>query len=213
MPGRRGLFVAFEGGEGAGKSTQVQLLADALRERGWDVVCTREPGGTPTAEAIREVLLEVSEQPMAGRCEVLLFAAARADHAAAVIGPALERGAVVLCDRYIDSSLAYQGAARGFGVADVAAISSWATDGLLPHLTVLLDVDPRLGLARAKDGNRMEEESLRFHEDVRREFLDLAGRAPDRYVVVSADRPVTDIAAQIREAVDMVVTAQQVELA
>lgn len=213
MPGRRGLFVAFEGGEGAGKSTQVAMLADTLRERGWDVVCTREPGGTPTAEAIREVLLEVTDEPMAGRCEVLLFAAARADHAAAVIRPALERGAVVLCDRYIDSSLAYQGAARGFGVADVGAISAWATEELVPDLTVLLDVDPGLGLARAKDGNRMEEESLRFHEEVRQEFLDLAGRAPQRYLVVAADRPAQDIAAQISEAVDSTVKDQQVELA
>lgn len=212
MPAKAGLFVAFEGGEGAGKSTQVSLLADSLRARGWDVVCTREPGGTPTAEAIREVLLQPADEPMDGRCEVLLFAAARADHAAAVIRPALARGSVVLCDRYIDSSLAYQGAARGFGVADVGAISAWATEGLVPDLTVLLDVDPHLGLARAKDGNRMEEESLRFHEAVRQEFLDLAGRAPQRYLVMAADRPADDLAAQILAALDVVVEELHVEL-
>lgn len=212
MPGRRGLFVVFEGGEGAGKSTQVAMLAESLGARGWDVVRTREPGGTPTAEAIRRVLLEVTDQPMAGRCEVLLFAAARADHAAAVIRPALERGAVVLCDRYIDSSLAYQGAARGFGVADVGAISSWATEGLVPDLTVLLDVDPQLGLSRAQDGNRMEEESLRFHEEVRQEFRNLADREPQRYLVVAADRPVEDIAGHVLAAVDLIVKNTQVDL-
>lgn len=213
MPGRPGLFVVFEGGEGAGKSTQVALLADALRGRGLDVVCTREPGGTTTAESIREVLLATTDEPMTGRCEVLLFAAARADHAARVIRPALDRGAVVLCDRYVDSSLAYQGAARGFGVADVAAISTWATEGLVPDLTVLLDVDPSIGLARAEDGNRMEEESLRFHETVRREFLDLAGREPERYLVVAADRPPEEIAHEVRHAVDRVVGELRVELA
>lgn len=213
MPGKPGLFIAFEGGEGAGKSTQVALLADALRQRGCDVLCTREPGGTPTAEAIREVLLKPSQEPMAGRCEVLLFAAARADHAATVIRPALARGSVVLCDRYIDSSLAYQGAARGFGVADVGAISAWATEGLLPDLTVLLDVEPRIGLARAEDGNRMEEESLGFHELVRREFLDLAARSPKRYLVLAADDSADHLAAQIISAVDVALEELQVELA
>lgn len=213
MPVKPGLFVAFEGGEGAGKSTQVALLAQALRDRGVEVLCTREPGGTPTAEAVREVLLQPTDQPMAGRCEVLLFAAARADHAASVIRPALNRGWVVLCDRYIDSSLAYQGAARGFGVADVAAISAWATESLTPDLTVLLDVDPLVGLARAKDGNRMEEESLGFHEQVRAQFLDLAERSPQRYLVLPADSPVDALAEQISRAVDAVIADTQVELA
>lgn len=212
MPGKPGLFVAFEGGEGAGKSTQVALLAEALQSRGLDVVRTREPGGTPTAEAIREVLLKPTEAPMAGRCEVLLFAAARADHAATVIRPALARGSVVLCDRYIDSSLAYQGAARGFGVADVGAISAWATEGLLPDLTVLLDVEPGVGLARAKDGNRMEAESLAFHEQVRNEFLDLARRAPERYLVLAADYAPGDLADQILQAVDAAITSLRAEL-
>lgn len=212
MPGKPGLFVAFEGGEGAGKSTQVALLAEALRARGWDVVCTREPGGTPTAEAIREVLLRPTDEPMAGRCEVLLFAAARADHAATVIRPALARGSVVISDRYIDSSLAYQGGARGFGVADVGAISAWATEGLLPDLTVLLDVEPSVGLARAKDGNRMEEESLAFHERVRSEFLDLARRAPERYLVLSADLTAEELAGQIQRAVDATIADSQAGL-
>lgn len=203
MPADTGLFIAFEGGEGAGKSTQVARLAATLSERGLDVVCTREPGGTAAAEAIREVLLRPADPVMAPRCEVLLFAAARADHVAKVIGPAIGRGAVVLCDRFIDSSVAYQGHARGEDVGVVTDISLWAVEGLLPDLTVVLDIEPHRGLARARDGNRMEAESLRFHQAVREGLLGLAAADPDRYLVVDAEQDQAVVARQILAAVDL----------
>lgn len=202
MGASRGVFVVFEGGEGAGKSTQLALLAASLRSDGAEVVTTREPGGTATAEAIREVLLAPADAPMSDRCEALLFAAARADHVAAVIAPALARGAVVLCDRYIDSSLAYQGFARSLDVAEVADISSWATGGLLPDLTVLLDIDPQVGLARAGSApDRLESESIDFHRAVRDGMLTLAAAEPGRYLTLAADGDVARIAARVQDAV------------
>ena len=153
-----GAFVVFEGGDGAGKSTQCRLLADALRARGLEVVVTREPGGTPIGEAIREVLLGAGSDGMAARTEALLFAAARAEHAASLIRPAVARGAVVISDRYLDSSVAYQGAARGLGEDRIAELSLWATEDLVPDLTVLLDVAPGVGprpcRGRQPDGGR-----------------------------------------------------------
>ncbi len=181
-----GLFVVFEGGDGAGKSTQCRLLADALRAQGFEVVLTREPGGTDTGEAIREVLLGAGSQGMAARTEALLFAAARAEHVASLIRPALARGAVVISDRYLDSSVAYQGAARGLGEAAVADLSGWATEGLLADLTVVLDVDPQVGVGRAGDANRMEAEPRPFHEAVRGSFLRQAAAAPHRYLVLAS---------------------------
>lgn len=185
--GSRGVFVVFEGGEGAGKTTQVRLLTSRLAADGVTPVVTREPGGTPTAEAIREVLLAPTTEPMSDRCEALLFAAARADHVARVIEPALAAGRVVLCDRFVDSSLAYQGYARALVVEDVQLVNWWATQGLHPDLTVLLDVDPATGLARADDHNRMEGESLEFHAEVRAGLLALAAADPGRYLVLAAD--------------------------
>lgn len=196
-----GAFVVFEGGDGAGKSTHCRLLAEALRGGGFEVVVTREPGGTPVGEAIRGVLLGAGSQPIAARTEALLFAAARAEHAASLIRPALERGAVVISDRYIDSSVAYQGAARGLGEERIAELSSWATEGLLPDLTVLLDVPPSVGLARAREANRMEAEPEAFHEAVREAFLRRASASPERYVVVTVDRPVAETAAHVLAAV------------
>lgn len=194
----RGLFIVFEGGEGAGKSTQVALLAQHLAATGTAVVLTREPGGTPTAEAVRTLLLAPATEPMSDWCEALLFAAARADHVAKVIAPAVATGQVVLCDRYVDSSLAYQGFARALPVEQVRTVSQWATGGLVPDLTVLLDVDPALGLARARDGNRMEAQALEFHQRVRAGLLALAAQEPDRYLVLAADRPVPQIADEVR---------------
>ena len=196
-----GAFVVFEGGDGAGKSTQCRLLADALRERGHEVVLTREPGGTSIGEAIREALLGVGSQGMAARTEALLFAAARAQHAAELIRPAVARGAVVISDRYLDSSVAYQGAARELGEDRIADLSLWATEDLIPHLTVVLDVTPGVGLARAGDANRMEAEPTAFHEAVRESFLRRAAAAPSRYVVLPADQPVGTTAAQVLSAV------------
>ncbi|MCU0283619.1 MAG: dTMP kinase [Candidatus Nanopelagicales bacterium] len=196
-----GAFVVLEGGEGAGKSTQCRRLADALAARGHEVVVTREPGGTPTGEAIREVLLGSASQGMAARTEALLFAAARAEHAAALIRPAVARGAVVVSDRYLDSSVAYQGAARGLGEERIAELSLWATEGLVPDLTVVLDIDPSVGVRRAHDANRMEAEPRAFHEAVRGSFLRRAEAVPDRYLVLPADHPKDVLAARILDAV------------
>lgn len=195
-----GLFVVFEGGEGAGKSTQAALLTERLRASGRSVTQTREPGGTPTAEGIRSLVL--ADAAMSARCEALLFAAARAEHVAALIEPALARGEVVVCDRYIDSSLAYQGYARELNVSEVAALSRWATLGLLPDVTVLLDVEPGTGLTRATDGNRMESEDASFHRRVRAGLLELASAAPDRYLVLDAAQPREDLAAAVWERVE-----------
>ncbi|BCJ65050.1 dTMP kinase [Polymorphospora rubra] len=197
---RHGLFVVFEGGEGAGKSTQVNKLAATLGEQGHDVVVTREPGATDVGKRIRTLLLSDGTGPAAPspRAEALLYAADRAHHVATVVRPALAGGAVVISDRYVDSSLAYQGAGRTLPVDEVSWLSSWATGGLKPDLVVLLDVDPRTGLARVAErgmaADRLESESLAFHERVRYAFLDLAAADPKRYLVLDAGLPADDIA-------------------
>ncbi len=179
-----GAFVVLEGGEGAGKSTQCRAVAAALTTRGHEVVLTREPGGTPLGEQVRGILL--GSAGMSARTEALLFAAARAEHVDRVVRPALERGAVVLSDRFVDSSVAYQGAARGLGEDRVAELSAWATEGLVPDLTVLLDLDPVQGLRRAGNPNRMEAEPLAFHQEVRAGLRRRAQAQPDRYLVLDA---------------------------
>ena len=185
-PTYAGFFLALEGGEGAGKSTQAALLVDWLESLGHEVVLTREPGATPTGAQIRALLLDPTSG-IAPRTEALLYAADRAQHVAGVVMPALERGAVVVTDRYVDSSLAYQGAGRALELADVARLSRWATDGLVPDLTLLLDVDPTVGLGRIPGApDRIEQESLEFHTRVRQGFLDLAAAEPHRYLVVCA---------------------------
>ena len=194
---RQGAFVVFEGGEGAGKSTQVTLLADALRAQGRDVVVTREPGATHVGSRIRGLVLDSGDAP-SPRAEALLYAADRAHHVATVVRPALGRGAVVISDRYVDSSLAYQGAGRTLPVQEISWLSSWATGGLKPDLVVLLDVDPGVGLGRvdARGGgiDRLESESRSFHDRVRYAFLDLAAADPKRYLVLDAARPPEEIA-------------------
>lgn len=188
-----GLFVVFEGGEGAGKSTQVQLLAAELTARGHEVVCTREPGATEVGARIRALLLDPATS-LSSRAEALLYAADRAQHVSTVVRPALTRGAVVLSDRYVDSSLAYQGAGRELDADEVADLSRWATEGLVPKLTVLLDVEPGLGLGRATgEPDRIEQESLGFHRAVRQGFLELAAAEPGRYLVLPAAQPVRDV--------------------
>lgn len=192
-----GLFIVFEGGEGAGKSTQVGLLRDALIAQGREVVVTREPGGTPAAEAIRALVLDPANAGLDSRAEALLFAAARAEHVAALIRPALARGAVVVCDRYIDSSVAYQGLGRDLGAEKIREISAWATENLFPDLTVVLDIDPVIGLARAgqvsEAPDRMESEDLSFHQMVREAFLSAAASDADRYLVLDATGEPADI--------------------
>ena len=203
-----GCFIAFEGGEGAGKSTQEALLAQALTERGHTVVRTREPGGTPAGEAIRHVLLSPEFEGLDPRAEALLFAAARGEHVARVIRPALERGDVVICDRYLDSSVAYQGFGRELGPKRVRDLSLWATHELLPDLTVVLDVDPEVGLARFAERDRLESEPLEYHRTVRAAFLTLAEADPDRYLVLDARADVNEIAAAILERVLSVVASR-----
>jgi dTMP kinase len=182
-----GLFVAFEGGEGAGKSTQVRLLADHLRTLGFEVVVTFEPGATEIGANLRKVLLDRESVDLSAESEALLYAADRAQHVTEVVRPALARGAIVVTDRYVDSSIAYQGAGRSLADADVRRLSAWATGGLSPDLTVLLDVPPEIGLQRrGGPGDRLEDESLTFHHRVRAMFLQLASHGRDRYLVLDA---------------------------
>lgn len=196
-----GFFIALEGGDGAGKSTQVKLLAEKLKTLGHDVVITREPGGSPIAEKIRHVVLDVANLGLNERAEALLFAASRAEHVASTIKPSLDLGKTVITDRYMDSSIAYQGIARGLGLEHIRNLNLWATDNLVPDLTIILDVDAEHGLNRVADPNRLEEESTEFHVVVRDAFLKLATLSPERYLVVSANKPAEEIADVIFERV------------
>ncbi|MDT7551295.1 MAG: dTMP kinase [Actinomycetota bacterium] len=201
-PSYSGLFIALEGGEGAGKSTQAGMLVSWLEASDREVVQTREPGATVVGAQIRALLLDPANKGLSPRTEALLYAADRAQHVSAVILPALQRGAVVVTDRYVDSSLAYQGAGRDLERDDVARLSRWATGGLVPDLTLLLDVDPVLGLGRISGApDRIEQESLAFHQRVRQGFLDLAASDPDRYLVVAASEPPEVVGARVRERV------------
>lgn len=196
----RGFFVAFEGGDGAGKSTQARLLSEWLRGEGHEVVTTREPGGTELGKAIRQLVLHGDY--VAPRAEALLFAADRAHHVDTLIKPALDRGAVVLTDRYLDSSVAYQGVARALDQGDIRQLSLWATEGLLPDLVVLLDVTADQGRQRRGDQHdRLEREADNFHTAVRDGFLELAAADPDRYLVVSASESIEELQHQVRGAV------------
>jgi dTMP kinase len=201
-PPRTGLFIALEGGEGAGKTTQARMLAIWLREQGFDVVTTREPGATKVGMRLRALLLDTAHAGMSPRAEALMYAADRAEHVASIISPALGRGAVVITDRYTDSSLAYQGAARGLRTDDVAWLSNWATGGLVPDLTILLDLPPQAGLGRrARSADRLEAEPSEFHERVRAGFLALARAEPERYLVLDATRPAAELTAEIEDRV------------
>ena len=194
----RGVFITFEGGDGSGKSTQIQSVREWFESRGREVIVTREPGGTELGTEIRR-LVQNGPEDVDARTEALLYAADRAYHVATVIGPALERGAVVLGDRYIDSSLAYQGAARSLGVDEIASLSAWATQGLYPSLTFLLDLPPEVGARRRTDApDRMERESMDFHERVRHQYLRLADAEPERIVVIDAVGTVDQVFSEIR---------------
>lgn len=194
----RGVFITFEGGDGSGKSTQIQSVREWFESRGREVIVTREPGGTELGTEIRR-LVQNGPEDVDARTEALLYAADRAYHVATVIRPALERGAVVLGDRYIDSSLAYQGAARSLGVDEIASLSAWATQGLYPSLTFLLDLPPEVGARRRTDApDRMERESMDFHERVRHQYLRLADAEPERIVVIDAVGTVDEVFSEIR---------------
>lgn len=195
-----GLFIAFEGGDGAGKSTQAGLLAAALQERGLEVLRTREPGGTTIGEKLRSLVLDHGQGEIDPRTEALIFAASRAAHVHQAILPALSRGAVVVCDRYIDSSVAYQGAGRGLGADSVLKVNLWAVEGLRPDLTVLLDVEPVEGRGRrVQNGaeDRLESEPDAFHSLIRGAFLDRAAADPAQYLVLPARQPVEELATAI----------------
>jgi dTMP kinase len=195
-----GLFLAFEGGEGTGKTTQARLTAIWLREQGYEVVTTHEPGATKVGMRLRALLLDTAHAGMSPHAEALMYAADRAEHVASVIEPALARGAVVITDRYVDSSLAYQGAGRGLRTAEIARLNSWATGGRAPDLTILLDMPPEAGLGRrTRSADRLEAEPPEFHRRVRGGFLALARTEPSRYLVLDATKPPEEVSREIRD--------------
>lgn len=198
---RIGLFVTFEGPEGSGKSTQIHYLDAALRKAGYSVTATREPGGTKVAEAIRRTLLSSADEQITPETEALLVLAARNQHVAHLILPALDRGSIVLCDRFADSTFAYQGFGRGLPLSWLQTVNRTATGGLAPHLTLLLDLAPSIGLTRRGRArgipNRLDRESMKFHQRVRQGFLTLASRAPRRIKVINAARPIEVVRAEI----------------
>jgi dTMP kinase len=212
---KRGLFITFEGGEGVGKSTQVRRLAEALRADGRDVLTTREPGGSPGAEAVRHVLLSGAAEPLGPRMEAVLFAAARSDHVEQVIRPAVEAGRIVLCDRFMDSSRVYQGVTGGLAPEFMAALERVTVNGMRPHLTVVLDIEPAEGLRRAsarrgegEGADRYEKEELALHRRRREAFLAIAAAEPDRCVVLDAGRDEEEVSRAVIDIVRQVVAAR-----
>ncbi|MDX3228351.1 dTMP kinase [Streptomyces sp. ME19-01-6] len=212
-PAGTGFFIVVEGGDGAGKTTQVEALAEWIRAKGHEVVVTREPGATAIGKRLRSILLDVSSAGISHRAEALLYAADRAEHVDSVVRPALERGAVVISDRYIDSSVAYQGAGRDLAPTEIARISRWATNGLVPHLTVLLDVAPETARERFTEApDRLESEPAEFHQRVRNGFLTLAAADPARYLVVDAGQLPEAVTAVVRHRLDLVLPLSEAEV-
>lgn len=201
---KRGVLITFEGIEGSGKTTQLAIAAEQLRADGVAVLCAREPGGTAVGEGVRRVLLDAAGAPITPLAELLLFEAARAELVSRVIAPALERGEVVLCDRFADSSIAYQGFGRGLGAKLVATLNGIATSGVVPDLTLVLDLEPAVALARAtaEGADRIEAEGLAFHERVRDGFRHLAAAEPQRVRLIDAAGPVDAVAARVAEALE-----------
>jgi dTMP kinase len=196
-----GVFVCLEGGEGAGKSTQAKALAGWLTEAGHTVRLTFEPGDTPVGRELRRIVLDPATGDLSARTEALLYAADKAEHVDTVVRPALHRGEVVVTDRYVDSSLAYQGSG-GLDRSGLEAMLRWATDDLRPHLTVLLDLEPQQGLGRFTGRDRIEQRDLDYHARVRQVLLDVAADDPDHYLVLDARLPVDEVAAAIRGRVE-----------
>lgn len=203
----RGLFITFEGGEGAGKSTQIGRLADRLREKGYGLTLTREPGGTPGAEAVRHVILSGAAEVFGPQMEALLFAAARADHIQQIIHPAIERGDIVLCDRFVDSWRVYQGGAGNLAADFLAVVEQVSVDGTMPDLTVIFDIDPAEGLRRAtarrgeETADRFEKETLEVHRKRREAFLKIARNEPERCIVIDTSQDRDIVENQVTEAV------------
>ena len=193
----RSYFITLEGPEGSGKSTQAGLLADALESRGLKVKLTREPGGDPVSEQIRNILLDGADRSVADRTELFLYLAARAQHTERLIRPCLEDGLTVICARYIDSTVAYQGYGSGLDLESIHRMNALATGGLMPDLTLVLDIDVKIGLKRQSQRNRMERKGLEYHEKVRRGFLEEARRCPERMVVADASQDVDSVHRQI----------------
>ncbi len=198
----RGLFLCFEGGEGGGKSTQAKLLAQWLEGRGREVLLTHEPGATEVGQKVRQIVLSPETGHLDDRTEALLYAADKSEHLDKVVRPALERDAVVITDRYVDSSLAYQGAGRALDVTELEDMLRWATADLRPHLTILLDVEPSAGLTRFDGRDRIEGEPLEFHLRVRQAFLDLAAADAGHYLVLDAAGTIESVAEAVRARVE-----------
>ena len=193
-----GVFVCLEGGEGSGKSTQSRLLREALSDVGYTVLLTFEPGDTPVGKELRRIVLSPETGALADKTEALLYAADKAEHVETLVLPALARGEVVITDRYVDSTLAYQGAGRSLAVQEVEQVARWATGDLRPHLTVVLDLEPAAGLGRFTGRDRIEGESLEFHQRVREAFVAMAKADPDHYLVLDARAPIAQLHQQIR---------------
>ena len=196
------MFITFEGPDGSGKTTQAHLLAERLREQRYEVVLTREPGGSDIGDQIRAVLHDLRNTAMDARTEILLYSASRAQHVAQLIRPALAAGKIVISDRYADSTLAYQGYGRGLDLETLRTVTAFATDGLVPDLTLYLDIPPQEGLQRRRLGgdewNRLDAETLEFHQRVRAGFLELVRLEPERWVVIDGTRSAEEVQAEIR---------------
>ena len=200
------MFITLEGPEGSGKTTAVEAAVKKLEEMGYQIVRTREPGGTPIAEQIRNVILDKNNTSMDGRTEALLYAASRRQHLVEKVWPALKEGKIVICDRYLDSSLAYQGGARGLGVEEILNVNLFATENTWPDLTLLFDIKPEVGLARIsanseREVNRLDLEKIDFHNKVRETFLSLAKRFPERYVIIDASQSREEVAKATMDAI------------
>ena len=197
-----GRFITIEGTDGGGKSTQIEKLVEYLKSMGREVVVTREPGGTSISEKLREILLDAKNSEMTDITEALLYAASRRQHLVEKIWPALKEGKIVLCDRYLDSSLAYQGNARGLGYENILSINNFATENTFPDLTILFDIQPEIGLERIsknsnREVNRLDLEKLDFHKKVREGFLELAKKYPERFYIVDASQPFLDVCLEV----------------
>ena len=198
------MFITIEGPEGSGKTTAVDTAVKELEKMCYQIVRTREPGGTPIAEQIRNVILDKNNTAMDQRTEALLYAASRRQHLVEKVWPALREGKIVICDRYLDSSLAYQGGARGLGIENILNVNMFATEGTFPDLTLLFDLDPQVGLARIaansnREVNRLDLEKLEFHTKVRNTFLELAKRYPERFVIIDASQSREEVAKKTLE--------------
>ena len=200
------MFITLEGPEGSGKTTAVEAAVKALEAKGYEIVRTREPGGTPIAEQIRNVILDKANTNMDPRTEALLYAASRRQHLVEKVWPALKEGKIVICDRYLDSSLAYQGGARGLGVENILNVNLFATENTFPDLTLLFDITPEEGLKRIsananREVNRLDLEKLEFHHKVRDTFLELAKRYPERFVIIDASKSKEEVAKATLDAI------------